>query len=155
MVAEGRGRTTSCPIDTKGRGVASPLPGVHHSANGRDAVAGAARSRELLEEDDTALEGWLDRVRPLDARGRLDLARLHGAPRALWRRALHRWVLVNPPAAVLSRAAFDTLLQQVESGTRMRQSAGRAWFAVSDGRRLSLEAAPRARGDRPRRGRAN
>jgi tRNA(Ile)-lysidine synthase len=122
---------------------------------GRDAVAGAARSRELLEEDDTALEGWLDRVRPLDARGRLDLARLHGAPRALWRRALHRWVLVNPPAAVLSRAAFDTLLQQVESGTRTRQSAGRAWFAVSDGRRLSLEAAPRARGDRPRRGRAN
>ncbi len=119
-------------------------------AAGRDAVAGAARSRELLEEDDAALEGRLDRLRALDARGRLDLARLRGEPRALWRRALHRWVLANPPAAVLSRAAFDTLLQQVEAGARTRSSAGKAWFAVCDGRRLFLEAAAR-----PRRGRAN
>lgn len=124
-------------------------------AAGRDAVAGAARSRELLEEDDAALEGWLDRLRPLDARGRLDLVRLRGAPRAVLRRALHRWVLANPPAAVLSRAAFDTLLQQVEAGARTRQSAGRAWFAVSDGRRLFLQAAPRAGRSKSARGRPN
>ena len=124
-------------------------------AAGRDAVAGAALSRELLEEDDAALEVWLDRWRPLDRRGRLDVRRLRGAPRAVWRRALHRWVLRNPRAAVLSRAAFESLLRRIETGEATRQSAGRDWFAVSDGHRLFLErASGAARGGRPG-GRAN
>lgn len=124
-------------------------------AAGRDAVAGAARARELLEEDDVALEAWLDRLRALDARGRLRIARLGGAPRALWRRALQRWVLANPPAAVLSRAAVETLLQQVEAGRRTRQSAGRDWFAVSDGRVLALEPVQTSRRNARGRGRSN
>lgn len=124
-------------------------------AAGRDAVAGAARSRELLEEDEAALEAWLDRLRPLDRRGRLEIARLHGAPRALWRRALHRWVQANPPVAVLSRAAFDALLQQVETGRPTRQSAGRDWFAVSDGKRVFLEPVRRSSRNGRGRGRSN
>ena len=124
-------------------------------AAGRDAVAGAARARELLEEDDVALEAWLERLRPLDKRGRLRIARLRGAPRAIWRRALQRWVLANPPAAVLSRAAFDTLLQQVEAVRRIRQSSGRDWFAVSDGGVLALEPVARPRRNARDRGRSN
>lgn len=124
-------------------------------AAGRDVAAGAARSRDLLEEDEAALETWLERLSPLDGRGRLEIARLHGAPRALWRRALHRWVLANPPATVLSRAAFDALLQQVETGRPTRQSAGRNWFAVSDGKRLFLEPVRRSARNGRGRGRSN
>ena len=36
MVADGRARTPSCPPMTKGRGLASPLPCVHHAANGKN-----------------------------------------------------------------------------------------------------------------------
>ncbi|HRE81289.1 MAG TPA: tRNA lysidine(34) synthetase TilS, partial [Opitutaceae bacterium] len=36
-----------------------------NAAQGRDAVAGAALSRELLEEDAEALDSWLDELRPL------------------------------------------------------------------------------------------
>ena len=113
-------------------------------ATGRDAVAGVVRSRELLEEDDSALEAWVDALRPLDLRGRLELMRLSGRPRAVWRRALHRWVLANPPAATLSRAAFEAVLRDVETGRPTRHSVGRDHFAVCDGRRLALVKAGRS-----------
>jgi tRNA(Ile)-lysidine synthase len=123
-------------------------------AAGRDAAAGAARSRELLEEDDAALEAWVDALRPLDRRGRLKLTRLRGRPRAVWRRSLHRWVLANPPATTLSRAAFDALLADVVSGRPTRHSAGRDHFAVCDGRRLELKPAASS-GSRRSAGRIN
>ncbi len=105
-------------------------------AAGRDAVAGAARSRLLLDEDDQALEGWLESLAPIDARGGLRLGALAGKPRALWRRALHRWLARHPAAGEPSRAAFESLLVAVESGKRTRQSLGRDGFAVSDGEAL-------------------
>jgi len=39
-------------------------------ASGRDALSGAALSRELLEEDDRALEAWVDLLRPIEAEAR-------------------------------------------------------------------------------------
>ncbi len=102
----------------------------------RDALAGAARSRLLLEEDDSAIEAWLDEIDPIDARGRLLLARLRGKPRALWRRALHRWLGRNPRSGEPSRQAFDSLLLVLEGGRKTRQSLGRHGFAVTDGRQL-------------------
>ncbi|MDP3072469.1 MAG: tRNA lysidine(34) synthetase TilS [Opitutaceae bacterium] len=105
----------------------------------RDATAGAANSRALLEEDDAALEAWLDEILPpLRRRGPLPLASLAGRPRALWRRALHRWLRAEPRAGELSRAAFETLLGAIMRGPT-RQSAGRAGFAVSDGRELRFQ----------------
>jgi len=109
----------------------------------RDAAAGAARSRMLLEEDDAALEGWLDKLAPLDAQGRLRLARLRGCPRALRRRALHRWLTRNPATGEPARQAVDALLAGVEKGRRIRQSLGKKGFAVSDGRHLRYEEAAR------------
>jgi tRNA(Ile)-lysidine synthase len=99
-------------------------------AAGRDAVAGAALSRELLEEDDAALEDWLEELKPLDRRGRLDLGRLAGKPRALLRRALHRWLLAVRPATDLSRQGFNQLLAAVERGRDTRFSLGAKGFAI-------------------------
>jgi tRNA(Ile)-lysidine synthase len=100
------------------------------NAAGRDALAGAALSRELLDEDDAALEAWLDELKPLDRRGRLDLTRLAGKPRALVRRALHRWLLAVRPETDLSRQGFNQLLAAVQRGQDTRFSLGAKGFAV-------------------------
>ena len=108
---------------------AGVLPAWQKAAE-RDALAGAARARELLEEDDDALEACLDELRPLARRGCLDLARLAGKPRALARRALHRWLLAVRPDTDLSRQGFDLLLAAVQRGTATRFSLGHRGFAV-------------------------
>jgi tRNA(Ile)-lysidine synthase len=101
----------------------------------RDALAGSARSRVLLEEDDTALDAWVDELAPLQRRT-LDLTILADRPRAVWRRALHRWLLVQPRAGDISRQAFDSLLDSLEQGRATRHSLGREGFAVTDGKTL-------------------
>jgi tRNA(Ile)-lysidine synthase len=110
----------------------------------RDALAGAARSRLLLEEDDAALEALLDELRPIEpGRGRagpvLRLTALAGKPRALWRRALHRWLAGEARAGELSRQAFEALLDALEYGQRTRHSLGREGFAVTDGAELRFQ----------------
>jgi tRNA(Ile)-lysidine synthase len=105
----------------------------------RDAVAGAARSRQLLEEDDVALEAWLGELQLFTRRGRLSLGPLAGKPLALWRRALHRWLLAQPRAGEISRVAFDALLAALQRGLPSRHSLGRHGFATTDGRELRFE----------------
>ncbi|HTX67422.1 MAG TPA: tRNA lysidine(34) synthetase TilS [Opitutaceae bacterium] len=115
-------------------------------AAGRDALAGAALARERLEEDDAALEAWLDELRPLRRDGSLDLARLASRPRALVRRAVRRWLAGQPGAGGLSRQGFEDLLEAVTAGRATRRSVGRRGFAVIRGGRLRFAAAPRRRG---------
>ena len=86
----------------------SDLPAWRRAAEGRDALAGAALARALLEEDDTALTAWADRLAPPGPASRLDLAPLATAPRAVVRRVLRRWLLARPNAGELSRAGFGT-----------------------------------------------
>jgi tRNA(Ile)-lysidine synthase len=105
----------------------------------RDALAGAARARELLEEDDAALDAWLKTLAPVTAAGRLNLRRLAGKPRAVWRRALHAWLLAQTGAGRLSRQAFDALLDAVMAGKPTRHSIGRDVFAVLRDGVLRLE----------------
>jgi len=105
----------------------------------RDALAGAAHARELLEEDDTALDFWLRSLRALRADGSLSLSKLAGKPRGLVRRALHRWLLVQAQAGDLSRQGFESLLGAVERGDATRHSLGREGFAVIRHRRLRFE----------------
>lgn len=107
-------------------------------ASGRDAVAGAALSRERLEEDDVALELWLDRLDAIKE-GELNLERLAGAPRAIWRRALHRWLHAVRPDTDLSRQGFAQLLFAIETGRNTRFSLGTTTFAVINKRRLTLK----------------
>lgn len=102
----------------------------------RDALTGAAHSRELLEEDDVALEAWLDEIDPIGADGSLSLIRLAGKPRGLIRRALHRWLSSQAQPTHLSRQAFEILLANISRGTPVRQSLGTEIFAVPRAGRL-------------------
>ena len=108
-------------------------------AAGRDALAGAALSRQLLEEDDMALELWVDRIGAIDAGGNLNLACLRDVPRAVVRRTLHRWLARQGERFELSRQAFELLLAAAERGAPTRQSLGLSAFAVIKKGRLSLQ----------------
>jgi tRNA(Ile)-lysidine synthase len=98
-------------------------------ASGRDAVAGAALSRERLEEDDAALEAWVAQASLLDRKGVLDVGACQRLPRAVIRRGLHRWLLAAGEGGDLSRQGFELLLAAVERGHNTRFSLG-AGFAV-------------------------
>lgn len=125
------------------------LPAWVEAAAGRDAVAGAALSRELFEEDDRALETWVDSLAPLSTDGsRLDVKTLQGKPRAVVRRALHRWLLAQADTGDLSRQGFETLLAAVEKGTFTRFSLGRDGLAVIRQGVLAVEKAPARTGSR-------
>ncbi|MBS0633255.1 MAG: tRNA lysidine(34) synthetase TilS [Verrucomicrobia bacterium] len=114
------------------------------AASGRDSLAGAALSRELLEEDDAALEAWLQELAPLGADGALHLRKLGGKPRAVWRRALHRWLLQQPQGGRnLSRQAFEALLRDVMALKRTRHSLDARSFAVIARDRLTRVETPR------------
>ncbi len=104
----------------------------------RDALAGAALTRELLAEDDAALEAWLGELQPWEKGGALDLRKLAGKPRAVARRALHRWLLAQRGAGELSRQGFEALLAAVERGKNTRQSLGAHGFAVIRRGRLAF-----------------
>ncbi len=105
----------------------------------RDAIAGAARSRELLAEDDAALEARLDELGAFGPGNSLDLTALSGQPRAIVRRALHRWLAAQPLAGELVRQGFDALLAAVERGKPTRHSLGRRGFARIRGGALRFE----------------
>lgn len=96
----------------------------------RDVLAGAARSRDLLAEDDAALEAWTDAAAGRVPPRRLELARLHGLPVAVVRRVLHRWLLRLPERTDLSRQAFAALLAAVRAGRATRLSLGVGSLAV-------------------------
>lgn len=108
-------------------------------ASRRDALAGAALSRELIEEDDDALEAWLAELHPQTKDGALDLQKLAGKPRAVWRRALHRWLQGQPEAGHnLSRQAFDLILRDAMAAKSTRHSLGAAGFGEIRKGRLSF-----------------
>jgi tRNA(Ile)-lysidine synthase len=94
----------------------------------RDAVAGALLSRRLLEEDDAALHQWLAEIAPIDDQGRLSLKALHGKPIAIWRRALHAWLCLQPDQGDLSRRGFGDLLDLARAGRTSRFSLGKKGF---------------------------
>jgi tRNA(Ile)-lysidine synthase len=105
----------------------------------RDALAGAALARERLEEDEQALEAWVEAFVPPGRDGRLDLQNLAGLPRAITRRALHRWLLAHRRQTDLSRQGFEILLAAVECGRPTRFSLGRKGFAVIKQGRLAFQ----------------
>jgi tRNA(Ile)-lysidine synthase len=108
-------------------------------AAGRDALAGAALSRELLEEDAAAIEAWVDFLHPIGEDGSLNVARLAGRPRAVVRRSLYRWLLSQSKAGELSRQGFEALLRAVERGSPVRHSLGSHGFAAIRAGRLRFE----------------
>ncbi len=116
----------------------------------RDALAGAALARELLEEDDDALQDWLKELDPLRRDGSLDLGLLANRPRALVRRALHAWLAQHPHGSDLSKQGFDQLLAAVEASKSTRFSLGAEGFALIRRRILSFERKGRRASSRKR-----
>lgn len=105
-----------------------------------DLAAAVARSRALLEEEDEALEEWVDRVLPTSLGDELPLAELRAAPVAVMRRALHRWLGTLELGGVLSSAAFDELLAAVRAGCALRRSAGCHGFLEAEASALRFVA---------------
>jgi tRNA(Ile)-lysidine synthase len=95
---------------------------------GDSAYAGASLTRAWLEDDDAALEAWLDELGIEKVVTRLPLEPLKGKPRALRRRALRRW----RGAETLSRLGFEALLELMEKGDG-RVSAGEGWACIEAG----------------------
>jgi tRNA(Ile)-lysidine synthase len=122
--------TNAAPNFFRNRIRHSVLPAWRAAASGRDALAGAALTRELLADDDAALDAWLDELGPLTKGGDLDLGRLAGKPRALARRALHRWLGAQRGAGDLSRQGFESLLAAIQRGLPARHSLGVQGFAI-------------------------
>lgn len=123
------------------------------AASGRDSLAGAGLSRDLLEEDDAALEAWLDELAPLGTDGVLQLRKLAGKPRAVWRRALHRWLLTQPQGGRnLSRQAFEALLRDAMALKPTRHSLDARSFAVIAKNRLTRVETPGKKSRRFQRG---
>lgn len=112
------------------------LPAWLRATRDRDALAGAGLSRELLEEDDAALEAWVEAIGALEPRGGLNLRKLAGKPRGVVRRALHRWLQIVRPPTDLSRLGFAQLLGRVEAGRPFRFSLGANGFAVARAGRM-------------------
>jgi len=112
---------------------------------GRDALAGLALSRDLLEEDDIALETWAEQATRIDARGTLAIKPLRRLPRAVLRRVLHRWLASTPIQTDLNRRGFNALLDLVTAGrTGARHSLGSGHFAKLGRTRLLCENAEAA-----------
>lgn len=109
---------------------ASVLPAWRDAAGERDVLAGAARSRELLEEDDGALGAWAAELTSIRKDGSLGRARLVGKPRGVVRRVLHLWLAHSGRGAGLSRQAFDALLDDVVDGRCTRHSIDAVWLAA-------------------------
>lgn len=116
------------------------LPVWQAAAVGRDAIAGSALSRELLEEDDDALQAWLEAIAPFRKDGSLSLRRLRGKPRAVVRRALHQWLTRQRKGAAISRQCFAALLESVLEQRVTRHSLGTHCFACLGKERLTLTA---------------
>lgn len=111
-------------------------------------AAGAAASRELLQEDDDALRTLLRRIVPAAEPGAgYDLGRLAGQPRALLRRALQEWLSVEGLSENISKAAFETFLGALEEGRSCKMSGGSGIvIRLDERRRLSKVAKKQAAG---------
>jgi len=105
------------------------LPAWNRANEGRAALAGALLSRELLEEDEEALQAWLDTSGALRGHAEVDLRRLAGFPRALIRRAVLRWLGETPYRGDLSRQGLELLIDACAAARPTRFSLGRNGFA--------------------------
>ena len=92
----------------------------------REVSAGAARTRQLVEEDAIALDALARAQFPaaFDGAASLDRESLRTAHRALVRRALVAWLAAHQRLDSISAAALEALLDGVASTKVQRMSAG-------------------------------
>jgi tRNA(Ile)-lysidine synthetase-like protein len=101
---------------------------------------GVSLARELLEEDEFALEAWVDRLNLSFEEGEdLELGILRKQPNAIIRRALHRFLMANDKSGILSHSAFEDLLEAVKSKAKKSFSLGKDSYLRIEGDVLRLE----------------
>ncbi len=119
---------------------------------GPDPLAGAIRTRQLLQEDDDALEHWaereLARVAPgTDGENWLIASAL---PRAVTRRMTHRWLLQSGLHHALSARAVDRLVDHLAAGTPTTMSVAHGFLEFRAGKLTHLRRHPETpRADAP------
>lgn len=108
-----------------------------------DVSKGAARSRELLEEDAIALDQLAREFIP-EAFGQnlvLKRAVLSKAPRALTRRALRAWLSRHQLNDSLNATAFNTLIDAVYFSKKQFQLSAGAFFVKVESNSILIEQA--------------
>jgi tRNA(Ile)-lysidine synthase len=118
-------------------------------ALGRDPGAGAARSRQLLEEDADALDQITRERIPeaFEAAEQLSRSGLRALPKALRRRALCAWLSGHGLLSSVGAQALDLLVEALGSERkRHRVSAGTS-FILFDGQSVRIESAAAADGE--------
>jgi tRNA(Ile)-lysidine synthase len=108
----------------------------------RDTSAGAARSRDLLQEDADALDAIAREAVPdaFAASDALDRGALRAAPRALARRALSAWLSAHDLIQSLSAPAMDHLLDAVYADKQKNRLSAGAFYIELDATRVRFDA---------------
>ncbi len=95
----------------------------------QDVLEGAARVRALAEEDDVALDQWLESVLPPEKKKEeLDLRPLLGKAPALWRRAFHKFLIINSLESTFSGKEIDRWVADLALNRDKSSSAGKTGF---------------------------
>lgn len=102
---------------------------------------GLSKTRELLEEDDDALEYWVQSLFPnLSAKTHiLDLKPLHNKPKSLYRRVIWKWFLSHNLVDSFNAHSFEILLTALMHQTFAKLSVGNAHFLSFENNQLLLE----------------
>ncbi|PWU07495.1 MAG: tRNA lysidine(34) synthetase TilS [Verrucomicrobia bacterium] len=107
-----------------------------------DLGKGITRSRELFEEDDVALEEWLESIigiHKLKKGEDLEISLLEGKPKALYRRALHKWLQINGIDKHFNTKSFDRFLERVMGGEGFEINVGDEKKVVAQDGVIKLE----------------
>lgn len=107
-----------------------------------DLWKGVEKSRGLLEEDDIALEKWLEQT--LDSSQikkyqPFGIQVLIGKPKALYRRFLHKWLQVMDLSRFFNSVSFDILLEKIFCGKNFQIHAGSLFLIILQEGVLNLE----------------
>ncbi len=123
---------------------------VWQEAMPQDVLKGAARVRALAEEDDDALEQWLESLLTQGKKSReLDLRPLLSKPSALWRRAFHRFLIINSLETTFSAREIDRWVSDLALNRDKSSSAGKTGFIEFREGRLLFFNRPNAAADWP------
>lgn len=107
-----------------------------------DLWKGVGRSRELLEEDDIALEEWLQSIvnfSQLNEGDALLVSAFAGKPKALYRRILHKWLQINNISKHFNSVSFEKLLEKIFIKEDFQINAGSAYKIIFQEGKLNLE----------------
>ncbi len=116
----------------------------------QDVLEGAARVRALAEEDEVALNQWLESLLPGGKkREELDLRSLFGMPSALWRRAFHNFLIINSLEKTFSGPEIDRWVADLALNRDKSSSAGKTGFIEYREGRLLFFNRPKTKPDWP------